>query len=145
MIYIRRYPDPILLAVAKQVETTDKAQSVASQLLIAARKERKAIGLAAPQIGLSHRVFLTWLNRATSNPVIFVNPIVLKASNVMGSAIEKCLSLPGEQVLVSRPVSIELGWYDVKLGYHRQMFTRDSARVILHELDHLNGKLIGVP
>lgn len=91
----------------------------------------KGIGLAAPQVGFQERVFLTaWGDTGIS---VFHNPNPTAVSPETAVMDEGCLSLPGIVVAVPRPVWIELDG---------RRYTGMKARVIQHELDHLNGKLI---
>lgn len=99
-------------------------------------KEIPCIGLAAPQVGINSRVFV--LNDG-KDFAIFVNPRIVEIGVMESEEIEGCLSIPGKQFKVKRPTSIT-----VKDARRVQPYelTGWSARAWLHELDHLNGKLI---
>lgn len=91
-------------------------------------RKHEAAGLAAPQVGIDARLFIThWAQ-------VFVNPVIAEVSVGINYAKEGCLSLPGQ------------GWYiprrDWVLLATGEKFEGLQARVIQHELDHLNGVLI---
>jgi peptide deformylase len=93
------------------------------------------VGLAAPQVGVSSRVIVTPAG-------VLVNPIILEKSLETKRAKEGCLSIPGKQVIVERPSSIRLQWQDIEGEFHEDTLVGHGARVICHEIDHLDGILI---
>lgn len=96
-------------------------------------------GLAAPQVGLPLRFFVY---DAGSGPTIVVNPVVVKQRGEQFSPTEGCLSLPGIKARIRRPNVISVQAQDV---YGEPIFIRATeleARIICHELDHLDGILI---
>ena len=101
-----------------------------------AANDIKCIGLAAPQVGISERVFVLFDG---SEFAIFVNPRITQVGAMEEENIEGCLSLPGRQFKVTRPTSVF-----VKDAVRTKPFelTGLTARAWLHELDHLKGKLI---
>jgi peptide deformylase len=99
----------------------------------------RAIGLAAPQAGVGLRIFV---GEVDDQRLAVVNPQIRAHGARLEEAVEGCLSLPGVEVPVSRPSVIELrGWTP-----HGQALTFVAeglwARVVQHEVDHLNGRLI---
>lgn len=103
----------------------------------------KGRGLAAPQIGVLARVFVvdvSWKEGA-SDPRAFANPVVEKRGEDMRSMEEQCLSIPELPMAVARPFQVTLSW-DGPKGRQRDTFDGILARCILHELDHLDGKVI---
>lgn len=97
----------------------------------------KGLGLAAPQVGVSRRLFIVTI--PDEPPLVFVNPEVLELSPETGKYEEGCLSLPGIYADVTRPLALRVRAWDGK----EKPFTMDAegllARVILHEMDHLDG------
>lgn len=87
------------------------------------------IGLAAPQVGISARVFVTAWGE------IFINPDIVSVSETMYASREGCLSIPGKQYIVMRHK-----W--VKLRNDKRKHDGIKGAVIQHECDHLNGILI---
>jgi peptide deformylase len=91
-------------------------------------KAANGAGLAAPQVGLPYRLFITiWGD-------VFINPKIVNASLTFRPSVEGCLSLPGVERAVKRHE-----WVQLNCGSRYEGF---QATVVQHELDHLNGKLI---
>lgn len=100
-------------------------------------------GLAAPQIGVLARVFVvdvTWKEGACA-PRAFVNPVVEGFGNDIATLEEQCLSIPELPMDVARSSEVTLSW-DGPEGRMRDTFDGVLARCILHELDHLDGRVI---
>lgn len=94
------------------------------------------IGLAATQVGLDIRLFVT---KVGGEYTAFHNPKLLDFSEEMIEYDEGCLSFKGENYIVSRPVSITVEYYDY-LGNRKEKELKGlAARVWLHEYDHLHG------
>jgi peptide deformylase len=106
--------------------------------LHAARNPR-GIGLAAPQIGVSKRVAVVEVGGFRE---VLVNPAILSHSIVRKSDLEGCLSLPGESKIKNRFVTVNLQYWDIHGGEHKVLLSNLIARVVQHEIDHLNGILI---
>jgi len=100
------------------------------------------IGLAANQVGYNRRMFVMDISNEKNNPQVFINPVVKAKNNIKMTDIEGCLSCPGEEVKVSRSVSINLEWTCRHGKNQHQTFYYLPCRVVQHEMDHLNGKLI---
>lgn len=98
----------------------------------------KGIGLAAPQVGINKRLFIT---RFDTNKV-FINPIIVKKLGPLKKDYESCLSLPNVSVSVPRHEKILIEYFDVNWVRHKEVIGGMLSRVIQHEQDHLNGKLI---
>ena len=108
----------------------------------------EGVGLAAPQIGLPIRVFVIDLSvLADKEPKYegfkktFINPEIIEKSKETVSQEEGCLSIPGVNESVSRPVKIKVRYLDDKLEVREEEFNDYVARVVQHEYDHLEGKL----
>ena len=100
-------------------------------------------GLAAPQIGINKRIFVANLPGNEKTPMhFFINPEIKFLSNNIISAQEGCLSIPGIYGNVSRPAAINLNWQDITGEKFSENFTGIDARIIQHEVDHLNGQLM---
>jgi peptide deformylase len=132
------YPDAILRAVCTPVERFDSAIRDLADEMFSMMHSRHGIGLAAPQVGFRHRLIVCSIE---GRPIALANLEVLDASEPR-DFMEGCLSLPGVQVNVRRPERIRLRGYDLQ-GQRRDFGAVGLwARVIQHELDHLNGLLI---
>jgi peptide deformylase len=101
-----------------------------------AHKKLECVGLAAPQLGINERVFVLYDGKEYA---IFVNPRIVEVGPMEDVQIEGCVSLPGKRYKVKRATSIV-----VKDAVRTKPFELSgwTARAWLHELDHLNGKLI---
>ncbi len=106
------------------------------------------VGLAAPQVGLSIRLFVVGLDVLSDDfPEYkdylhaFINPRIIETSEEMESMEEGCLSIPGIHENVRRPKSVHATFLDENLNPHDEWITGYAARVFQHEYDHLDGKL----
>lgn len=102
--------------------------------------QQRGIGLAAPQIGLSKRLFVIQL--ADSNkPWYFFNPEIIQFGTQTQELAEGCLSLPGMFSLIKRPKKIVVKYQDETAKVKKCAFEGMMSRCFQHELDHLNGIL----
>jgi len=135
---LRLYPDPVLRQETTRVIMFDGHLDRFLRDMVRFMKERNGIGLAAPQVGVLKRVIVADVG---DGPLGLINPEIVKQE---GSAtnLEGCLSFPGVVVEVPRNTCIEVAGQDVR--GHRVEFEAIGllARVLQHEIDHLDGKLI---
>lgn len=144
---IRVVPDPVLRAVCDRVVVFDDALAVLVADMFATMYAAPGRGLAAPQIGVSQRVFVmdaTWKTGEPA-PLAFVNPVIVDVSDVSVTQPEGCLSIPGDLTEVTRPDAVTLRWQDLDGRAHEQRFDGFAAACIQHEVDHLDGILITDP
>ncbi|MCW5552039.1 MAG: peptide deformylase [Verrucomicrobiae bacterium] len=132
------YPDQVLRTVCRPVETFDSALRDIADEMLALMRQHRGIGLAAPQVGLRHRLIVCGIE----DLLFALSNFEVKDFSEPRDFVEGCLSLPGVQVKVRRPERIRVTGYD--LHGQRRSFGAVGlwARVIQHELDHLNGVLI---
>lgn len=123
MLRIHSVPNPILTQVCESGPVNFRHVSEMFTLMKVAR----GVGLAAPQVGINRRFFITNWGE------IFVDPKIEWVSGVVFDSNEGCLSIPGKRFIVPRFTEIRV----FGKTYHGQ-----QAVVIAHELDHLNGILI---
>lgn len=97
------------------------------------------VGIAAPQIGESLRVCIALLD---GTPIPLINPEITWKSKEMIIDQEGCLSLPGILVDVPRPTGIVMEYLDTKGKRQERKFSDFQARIVQHEVDHLEGILI---
>jgi peptide deformylase len=143
-LQLRRYPDPELLKVAAPVTSFDAALAARVEEMFTVMYEEHGVGLAAPQVGWGERVLVmnpTGARKDESEARVAINPRVLKRWG-RSRAEEGCLSFPEIFVEVERPAGIRLAWQDVAGRAHEQDFTDFPARIVQHELDHLDGVLL---
>lgn len=98
----------------------------------------EAAGLAAVQIGYPKRIFLTRNNRTGQNRV-FINPKIVSRSRAVKNDGEGCLSIPHMGVAIKRPKTLTLSYYSLDGEQLEETFNGFDARVVCHEMDHLEG------
>ena len=132
------YPDKILRTICQPVETFDSALRDLAEEMLSLMHHHSGIGLAAPQVGLRQRLIVC----SIKNHAFSLTNLEVRDSTGPRDFVEGCLSVPEVQVNVRRPERIRVTGYD--LHGHRCAFGAAGlwARVIQHELDHLNGVLI---
>jgi len=146
---VLRMGHPLLKKIAKPVSefNTFELDKLISDMLDTMNALDGA-GLAAPQIGVSQRIVIFGINNNPRYPnvesiatTVLINPQIKSLSNDTESAWEGCLSLPGMRGLVPRITKIQYTGFD----QNGQEFVREAndfhARVVLHEVDHLDGVL----
>jgi len=136
---IRTLGDPVLRETARPVKDFDAELAALSRRMIAILHDAPGVGLAATQLGVVRRVLVYEVD---DGPVTLVNPTIVSASPDTEVLDEGCLSLPGMTLPVERPVEVRVRARDVR-GRRLEYDTEGlEARVIQHELDHLDGVLI---
>lgn len=141
LAHIRRFGDPVLKSRAAQVDRFDDTLRSQVDQMAALMHDALGIGLAAPQIGVSQQL-LVYRVGPDAPVVALVNPEIEWSSDDAEDATEGCLSIPGILVEVERPVHVRVRARDEQ-GEPRVVEASGlEARVIQHEVDHLNGVLI---
>src|ERR1700676_239729 len=138
---VRKLGDPVLRASALPVERFDEVLKQEIERMGELMHDALGVGLAATQLGVLHRVLV--YRALPDDPVTaLVNPVLEWASEELEAAEEGCLSLPGVHVSVERPAQVKVRAQDGN-GQEVQIEAEGlPARVIQHEIDHLNGVLI---
>ncbi len=139
--YVRKLGDPILKTKARAVEHFDDELRDEVARMAGLMHDALGIGLAAPQVGISHRV-LVYRVEPDSPTVALVNPQIEWSSRDEEISEEGCLSLPLIHVDVERPVAVLVRAHDEHGAELVIEATGLEARVIQHEIDHLDGVLI---
>src|SRR4051794_33630104 len=141
MSFIRRYGDPVLKSRATPVDRFDDSLRTQVSRMGAIMNDALGVGLAAPQVGVSQRLLVYRVGHEA--PLIaLVNPEVEWSSEDEEGFEEGCLSIPGVAVDVDRPVHVRVRALD-EFGDDRLVEASGlEARVIQHEMDHLDGVLI---
>jgi peptide deformylase len=139
--HVRKFGDPVLRASALAVEHFDDALKAEIERMGELMHDALGVGLAATQLGVLHRV-LVYRAYADDPLTALVNPVLEWQSEELEAAEEGCLSLPGVHVEVERPAQVRVRALD-EVGQERQLEVEGlEARVIQHEIDHLDGVLI---
>ena len=136
---IRKFGDPVLKTRASPVENFDESLVRLTQEMLATMRDNEGVGLAATQVGRLKRVFVAAVE---DDEYVVVNPVLTDISETTETATEGCLSIPGIQVDVERPTAVTISGQDVS-GKPLKIEASDLlARVLQHEVDHLDGVLI---
>ena len=139
--FVRKLGDPILKTKARPVERFDDELRDEVERMASLMHDALGIGLAAPQVGISHRL-LVYRVEPASPAVALVNPEIEWSSRDEEISEEGCLSLPLVHVDVERPVAVLVRARDERGAELVIEATGLEARVIQPELDHLDGILI---
>ena len=135
---IRTFGDPVLTAVAEQVENIDGKIIRLTQAMLQAMYKAPGLGLAAPQIGVQKQIFVYDID---GEPITLLNPRIVESR---GEWVydEGCLSIPGLYVDMLRPKEVLLEAVDLNGNTIQVEADELLARLFQHELDHLNGVLM---
>lgn len=142
------YNDPVLRKKAEPIgEITDEVRQLAADLIDTCNAHN-GIGIAAPQVGVSLRMFIVNLQDERNpeemlpgHPLVLINPKLSKPSDDEWTTPEGCLSIPKLYGDVSRPTRITVSAMDLDGETTEREFVGWEARVVMHENDHLNGVL----
>lgn len=147
LLEIAQLGNPILRQVAQPVSNpNDRSIRKLIDSLIATAASVSGVGIAAPQVSQSYRLFIVasrpnsrYPNAPLMEPTAMINPSILAHSSEIVKDWEGCLSLPGIRGLVPRYQAIEVEYTSQEGQLHRQELKDFVARIFQHELDHLNG------
>ena len=139
--HVRKLGDPVLRATALPVERFDEELRVETQRMDELMQAALGVGLAATQVGILHRV-LVYRAYPEDQTTVLVNPVLEWVSEEREAAEEGCLSLPGIHVEVERSAQVRVRAQDTTGAPLRVEADGLEARVIQHEIDHLDGVLI---
>ncbi len=133
-------PDnPILRKKTKPVPAVTKDVKQLIKDMIETMKEASGVGLAAPQVNRTERICIAVIGKKVT-PLI--NPVITKRSKETDIDQEGCLSLPNVWLMISRSLDIALTYTDLKGKKQERKLKNFDARVVQHEVDHLEGVLI---
>jgi len=139
---ILEWPNELLTTPCPHYEFKTFTEDLRNAILLGELMERteKCAGLAANQVGILRRFFVTKGRRGKVN--YFFNPAIIKKRMGLVWGKEGCLSFPGKTTDVPRWKTIEVEFWDEKCNHVKVQYRDYEARVFQHELDHLNGLLI---
>jgi len=133
--------DRVLRQPAKRVAKVDSKLRDLVRKMLQTMYSEDGIGLAAPQVGVNKQLLVVDADpeNAAAQPLVLVNPKIISYSDTLATGQEGCLSIPGVYLDVVRPEAVEVSFKD-ESGRPQKMKVNDLvARVIQHEMDHLNG------
>jgi peptide deformylase len=140
------YGDPVL---KKRAEEIDKDYPKLKELIdnmYETMHHAKGVGLAAPQIGLSIRLFVIDAEPFEEEEVkdfreVFINPIITEEEGELWKFNEGCLSIPTIREDVKRQDTVHIEYYDENWTHKKETLTGLAARIVQHEYDHIEGVL----
>jgi len=148
MIYpIVAYGDPVLKTKAKDIDPKDESIDVKKLVtdMFETMYQASGVGLAAPQIGLSLRLFIVDVELMDESfkgfQKAFVNPTLIEEEGEAWKFEEGCLSIPNIREEVERMPKIKLHYFNENWEEFEEEFVGLAARVIQHEYDHIEGVL----
>jgi peptide deformylase len=138
---LRFMGDPVLRSKAAPVAAMDDSLRRLIEDLFDTMYAEDGVGLAAPQVGISSRVVVIDPREDDVQPFALVNPEILSVSTAVDRAEEGCLSIPGLHEIVERPCQVSVRALDrdgrpIELAADALL-----ARIVQHEIDHLDGIL----
>lgn len=138
MLKLIKSTDPILRTETELFDFSNPADNLKMIIpqMIMVMKSSGGIGLAAPQVGLSLRVFIM---KIESNEFICINPVILGKSIDTEVVEEGCLSFPDIRLAITRPKSVIVEYQDPTGKTISTELEGLESRCFQHELDHLNG------
>jgi peptide deformylase len=139
--HVRKYGDPVLRSRALEIDRFDGSLIDEVRRMGELMHDAYGIGLAATQVGVMHRL-LVYRTEMEGAVAALANPVLEWASKETESAEEGCLSLPGVAVEVDRPIHVRVRAQDERGRPITVEASGLEARVIQHEMDHLDGVLI---
>lgn len=141
---IYTYGHEVLGKVAKPLKGLDSELKMLINNMFDTMYQADGIGLAAPQVGKSVRLLVVDISvmeeYADEKPMVVINPQILETGGMI-SMEEGCLSVPGVREVVKRPEAIKLKYRDENFVEHTANYEGLLARVLQHEIEHLNGQL----
>ena len=152
---IRAFGDPVLKKVAKDIEKGYPGLSELITDMYETMYEASGVGLAAPQVGKSIRLFIVDASPFAEDEEleqeerdflktfkrVFINPYIVEEDGEPWPFEEGCLSIPGIREDVERQPKIVMQYMDEDFNEHEEVFEGYAARVLQHEHDHLDGIL----
>lgn len=159
------HPDPVLKQVANPIGVIDSEIKSQAEAMLNTMHRIKGIGLAANQVDILNRMFVmdvdpsiwTYTNEGAKvleidsghregqeikpNPLVMINPEIVKSSEQQSVYLEGCLSLPQQYADVQRPAHVTVEYLDVDGNKQTMEASGLESHCIQHELDHLNGVL----
>jgi len=147
-LLLRYYGDPVLRKKAEPVTRFDDELAKLTRAMVSCMRDASGIGLAAPQIGLSQRVFVMEIppemddmERKIAYPLVVINPEIETADPEEDELEEGCLSIPEIRGKVQRPHTVRMTYQTVTGDKKELELSGLPARCAQHETDHLNGVL----
>jgi peptide deformylase len=135
---IRKFNDPVL---SKKCDPVNKNTNLSfiDNMKKALHYTKNGVGLAAPQIGETKRVIIYQADPEVSKMTVMLNPKIVEFSDTKISGKEGCLSYPGIYIKIPRYSWVKVEYLDEKFNKLTKTIYKFEARVVQHEVDHLDG------
>lgn len=144
---IYTYGQPVLKKETEEIDRDFENLPRLIEDMFETLRKSEGVGLAAPQVGLPIRLMVVDLDIMSDDEPEFkgyfrtyINPYIEETDGEMVPYEEGCLSFPGIHEKVSRPARVRVSWQDENFQEHDEWFEGFPARVMQHEIDHLDGK-----
>jgi peptide deformylase len=138
---LRIFGDPVLKQESREVTEFTAELARLADLMFEVMDREQGIGLAAPQIGIGKKL-MVWRDPETEERFALVNPRIIERSDSVETDSEGCLSLPGHSMLVPRAEHVTVAAQDLQGNPLSLDLDGLRARIMQHEVDHLEGRLI---
>ncbi len=143
------YGSPVLRRKASEISSDYKGLKEFISDMFETMYHSEGIGLAAPQVGRSDRIFIVDASPLESEEEpelkdlkkVFINPEIVSYEEDSSVYVEGCLSVPEIREEVERKSRIRIRYYDENFNFHDEYYEGYAARIIQHEYDHLQGRL----
>ena len=142
------FGQPVLRKEAEEVPADYPELGTLVENMYLTMEKANGVGLAAPQVGLALRMFVVDGNglaedypECTGVRRCMINPEIVEQSDETNMKEEGCLSIPGIYESVKRPNWVVVNYLDEKFEEHEERLEGFAARMVLHEYDHLDGKM----
>jgi peptide deformylase len=139
---LRTFGDPVLKQPARPVTEFDRKLEKLAQVMMEVMDREEGVGLAATQLGVVSRVMVWRHPESATERFVFVNPAIVEQSQACCTEPEGCLSVPGASMEVSRAEEVVVSAQDLRGQPIQMQLTGILARIVQHEVDHLDGYLI---
>ena len=137
-------PDPVLRKASAPIERVDDAVRKLAADMLETMYDAPGVGLAAVQVAIPRRLIVldTAKDEDAPQPLVLINPEIVKLGSEMRMHEEGCLSIPDVRVEIERPGAVTVRYIDLE-GKRQELSAEGLlATAIQHEIDHLNGRLI---
>jgi peptide deformylase len=131
---LRYFGDPVLKTRSEEITNEEINEVVLKMEQI--MEDKSGVGLSAPQVGSLKRLIII------KGLGAMINPSIMSVSSDQQEEQEGCLSLPGISLMIERPVSVHAKWITLEGEEKQRKLHNFQARIIQHEIDHLDGTLI---
>ena len=142
VLKVIHYPESVLTKKAKAVDVIGQKELRLIRDMIDTMYQEDGVGLAAPQVAASKRIIVVSPNARRGEERVYINPEIIESSQEEEIGLEGCLSLPDISCEVRRAKKIRFRALDINGTEQIEQVCDFPARVIQHEIDHLNGVLL---